>query len=711
MLRQLMLKMAPASVLVALAVAPQIGFTQENSLSSISRLAESQFKTVMTYNQTYSLAGILTTSSAVGPMTKSVSGFGIERNVQQQTVQLFGGMPRALNPDNTANLELTQAKALSRAKTWVEMYGKQSARSMADEIVRAGAGAGIYTYSEEILISRQDLEPITKVLSFIMTVDRSGRATYGAPVLTTPDPDIVYVTYVPNRAGDDFEEDWVLPGAGTLSYQVLDSRGNARTAKVDVNTGGAYDAAVGGSTQAVSCLMDRTNAGCTTPATVPDVRSLMLLYGADMAIVDYTNQLIPVYDEVSGEDGDVEYVPRGAVSYTDRLWNCREYKNTGFYGYVLEVSADRYYASHSADNTVEYTFATRYSSTTVSQVQPFDKSVLAASIPVGARPDQFVISPLQNDTTLLRVGTPETNNISYVAPVRSVGDTSAFNNANASGHSSFRKTSSSGGYDYFYWGTNSNHTHSTGEYRSRLEFDLKSPEDFGVFGIYYQFIDDWGIITVNGIPVSSIPVRGLSDASLANRSAYENFCVNESCGGIAFTQTRTPRTDWTLNTTAAIKAHLGLEQIGTWMCGTAYYPDSESSNQARKCQVDPPRTYSACSPEIDEYTGATYFLCRKEAFCSGGGYTIQMTYTDGRKGCFYGDSGGWEYDYIDLTHALRAGRNVIDLKHIVTRTGHSHVHFKLAGCAAISGYGTGPAPAVPAGGTQSGIESALADRR
>lgn len=709
MLKKSLLYAATAALLTAGGL-PVNAYAQDSALSTHSRLAESQLKTVMTYSQAYSLSGILTTSSLVGPLTKSSSGFGIERNVQTQKSVLFGGMPRALNPDNVSGLELTQAQALTMAKTWVAQYVKTSALSMAEEIQRTGAGAGIFTYTEEIKIARQDLEPITKVLSFIMTVDRSGRATYGAPVLTNPDPDIVYASYIPASAGDDFQENWKLPGAGLLTYQILDSKGNARTAKVELNTYGAYDATVGDSAQAVSCLMDKTNEGCSVPASVPDIKSLLLKHGADMAILDYTNQLIPVYDEIVDPTGEPEFVPRGAVSYTDRLWDCTQYKNTGYYGYVLEVSADRYFGTLTSENKVEHTFANKYSGTMASQVKAFDKSVLAAAIPAGTKPDQYVISPLENDTTLLRLGTPETSNLDYVAPVRSVGDTSAFTNARVEGDArSFYKTGTSDGYDNYYWGTGGNYNRYTGEYYSKLTFNLNSKNDFMAFGITYQFIDDWGVIKVNGIPMSSLTFGGLADVALTNYTTIESNCIDGYCGGVPFTQTYSATTGWYPSSTETIKAVTSVGTVNNWRCGPIEQ-ETRYSPQTRRCLVNhKAEAYSSCI-----YNGSVespYYECTRTGFCrSGQVYSIDLTYTDGRKDCFVGDAGAWRYDYIDLTPALRAGQNVIELKHVVTRGGHSTVNFQAAGCSAVSGYANNPPAPVPAGGTQSGITSSLSSK-
>lgn len=687
-----------------------------DGLSSSSRLAESQLKMVMTFTQNYALDGTLTVRSQNGPITKSDSGYGLERNVQNQTSLNFGGMPRALSTGTAPAAEMTQAQALQGAKEWSSLYITKSATAMAEELVRIGAGAGIFTYSEEVSITRPDDTPVTKVLSFVMTVDRSGRATYGAPVLTNPDPDIIHATYTPFDAGDDFaSENWRLPNGGTLAYQVLDSKGNAKSAMTYLDARGAYDASSGDSSTMIGCLMDKSTTGCSVPGDVADVKELMLKHAADLAIVDYTSQVVPVYDEVTGADGEAEYFPRGAVSYTDRIWNCKEYKNEGHYGYVLEVSAARYYGTLEADHKVSYVYQSQYAGTMLSDVKDFSKSVLASTFT--GKPDGYLISHLTGDDSLLTLNSPETSNLTYLAPVRSVGDPSAFANARTSGHSSLRKISEAGPYHSFEWGTGGRFTHRTGGYSAAMSFELESESDFGEFGIYHSAIDDWGVITLNDTPVFSTPQAGLSDVQYAGTTNEYGQCIANRCGGTVFHQHKSGygnSASWSPSTATMIQRATGLTTVTSWVCGQEVHQSDEGGGSTtRACMANPQRTYARCSIASSGGDGDyPYFRCSQSAACGtssmGGSYRIELTNLAGSKSCYNGDHGeAVSTRYVDLTPYLKAGTNTMRMSHIVTREGHALVYFRVAGCAALSGFSNGPQAEVPPSGTQSGVSSAL----
>lgn len=675
--KSFLLSRVAAAVTLALAstVSISVPAYADTGLTSQSRLAESQFKNVMTMSQYYGADGNLSLNLSAGPVTKSTSGFGIERNVQDFTRITYSGMPRALGgAPGTPAATMSQAKALAAGNDWMRRYVTSNAQLFSEELRRIGASAGILTYGEEVKITRQDAEPVTKILSWIVTVDRDGKAVYGSPVLTTPDPDIIYATYTPLRPGDEFgDENWKLPNPGTLGYQVLDSKGNAKTPMQYIDVGGAYDSIEGNAANdVIPCLMDKAVSACSIPASAPDIKSLMLKHAADYAIVEYTNQIVPVYDPVIGEDGEEELRPRGAISYNDRVYACTEYTNEGVYGFVLDITADRYFARLEADGTVSHNFNMRASGSMISPVKPFKKTVLAAAVP--GNPAHYVISPLDGDDSLIATNSPELDGISYIAPVRAVNDIESLKEIQGSGFP-WRFVGTDGERATFTWGAFKHYSHWTGQYRGQVKFNMRSLDAFSEFALVSQSIDDYALVAVNGTAVYSAPLGGMKSLERIGSPTRKDNCVGNTCGVVEFSMS---------NPTVA-KVNEMLTRQGR----TQYLASSVSDYVCaanNRCVIGALETFKSCVEATSYdgdggYSSLGYYNCRNTTCPYRNELSLQVTDWNGNVTCDHTDTGYHHSSrYIDMIPYLKVGENVIDGYLVAQRGGYFYMTFKIKGC-------------------------------
>lgn len=657
-----------------------------SAMVASSRLAESAFKSATHVSQNYSYEGLYELKERRGPITKSDSGFGLTRNVVDEAVHTFNGFPRALANEGTSGSVMTQSEALQKASTWMQAYVSSVAQKLGAHLKDKGSSIGILTYTEEALISRPDGEPLKKVLNFIMTVDREGKATYGAPVLTAADPDVIYATYTPLKPGDDIEEDWSLPNAGTLTYQVLDSRGSPRTTQQVIDVHGAYDGALG-DTSGVACLMNRSAAGCIDGGT--DILTLMNKHGTDLAIVDYINQLTPVYDERTGEDGELEYVPRGAITYNDRSWSCKEYTNEGEYGYVLEVRADRYYATLEPDGKIEYLKTEEHSGKALSPVNPFSKAVLTSSVP--GNPNNYVISPLKGDNTLISLGDDTLSGVLYVAPVRMTASVDFLDKAEVTGAFPLNKYAGDGSFtDYIYgvemaWGV------VRGVHEGKIEFNLDSVDDFEEFSLQAAQFKDAMLMTINGKPVYSSPSSPLVDLKV-NQTDF----IFESSMRECVRDLDDPRGS------LACGQRWLLEDNGYKIpAGQDIACQPQASDYYRRC-LENPTFYKYCYTVDDGSEGNNYAgtYCHttqcNDRFLLPGSGPIEMTHLNGAVSCAPKQSSTQSLNrVIDLLPYIQKGKNTIVVKLAHVAVGEFWSRFRVKGCGAGFNLPSGPAPEIP----------------
>lgn len=692
-----------------------------------SRLAESQFKTIMQFSQSYTAEGKYNFTERRGPMTKSEAGFGLSKNVVEESVFLFTGLPRALGRDAEPAVTLTQEEAIRRGNIWMELYATQVAATMGEHLTKRGSSAGILTYSEEVYISRTDAEPIKKMLSFVMTVNKDGKATFGSPLLTSADPEVMHVTYTPLKPGDGLEENWSFPNAGTLEYKVLDSKGAAKTASTTIYVNGVYDGQEGDQSM-VRCLMDHSKAGCT--AGYPDVKTLMHQRGADMAIVDYVNQLVPVYDEVPGAGGEPDYVPRVALTYTDRTWSCKVYGNKGEYGYVLDVAADRYYAQLDESNEVSYIMSESHKGRMLSPQKEFFKEVAANTLP--GNPNYYVISPVPGDSTLYSLTDEVLRDVLYVAPIRLTATVDFLEQASVTGSFPLTKEGGSGGSAEYIYGTPGNDYLSQGSYSGSIVFNLDSPEDIEEFALVSEVFDDWMLMTVNGTAVFGGPEEGITRLRYNEGKTFDETRTTDDSGRITNdlcieTPRGDPRGKWACGPGSLSGNWGGSAPPGEVVCGPTSSTDSGYYQDCVKVNAD--SFFQSCQKEYTDGGGdGSYYdktYCSKTSCAYTGdkfinyngnlGWlpkNVEYTLASGAVGCGVlerGDSS--RYTVRNLLPYLKPGRNEIKVLLLVGKKGEMAARLRVKGCGANMGFIDGDAPPVPPSGDSQSLRDKLLGMR
>lgn len=694
-----------------------------SAANPFSRLAESPFESFTQVSQLYSQAGVRSILEKRGPLVKSTANFGLSHNVVQET-SVLNAFPRALAADGAPAATMSQSDAMSKGIAWMNTNVSPVTQRMAAHLKSKGSAAGVITYNEEVYITREEGDPVLMVLSFLMYVDNSGKPTYGSPVLKAADPDVLYAIYTPRRAGDSFSEDWSLPNAGTITYNVIDSRGNPKTTPVTVNVNGAYDGQDGNDT-GVRCLMDRTQADCIDGGT--DVKVLMHKTASNLAIVDYMNQITPVYDERLGSDGDIEYVPRGAISYTDRTWDCKVFTNTGEYGFVLNVRIDRYYAKLEQDNTVTYTLMETNEGRAVSPVSQFSKEVPVTAVP--SNPKEWVISPVAGDNSLFPVGDAPMEGLTYLAPVRLTGSSDVVDKFTRTGDFPYKKLPDDGsGMVDFMFGEERDNSLSQGAYTGTLEFDLEAADDIDEFWLEQVRFDDYLLMTLNDHVIYGGPFEPTVKLDWNNGREFEETSQFPTCFQPRGTEKRGP---WVCGEVA-----LGDEtkHLRLGMFDDNYYcsgPDTSFVNNnippAAWACVKKYEFFKSCmaiETHMSDHDGTTRhvlgcsrnsctFVPPRYPFLNSDYDSVEYTLENGETHCAkLEQNNDWTRNlHKDLTPYLQAGNNVIKALALVGDEGEMWSTFRIQGCGSKLGLETGDAPPVPASGTSSGLTQALEQMR
>lgn len=711
-----------AAALLGFATAPVLA--AGNSVGS--RLAESQFKTIMQFSQSYSAEGKYSFSERRGPMTKSEVGFGLAKNVVEESVFLFTGMPRAFAHGSDPAATMSQEEAIKKGNIWMQLNASDVSARMGEHLSKRGSSAGILTYSEEVFITRTDADPIKKVLSFVMTVNKDGKATFGSPILTSADPETIHVTYTPLKPGDNIQENWSFPNAGTLEYRVLDAKGDPKTAPVTLNVNGVYDGQTGDQTM-VRCLMDNTNSGCT--GGYLDVKTLMHKRGADRAIVDYVNQLVPIYDEVPGSDGHTDYVPRVALTYTDRTWSCKVYGNKGEYGYVLEVAADRYLAQLEESNTMNYIMKESHKGRMLSPQKEFVKEVAANTLT--GNPNYYVISPVPGDDTLYSLTDEVLRDVLYVAPIRITAKMDFLDKASVSGSFLLHKEFGDGASNDYIFGQDGDDYLRQGAYSGSIVFHVDDPEEIEEFSLTRLNYDDWVVFTVNDTAVFGGPEAGITKLRYnEGASIFEswttddgnfvdgNFCVavtgdargKWACGkGV-------PRDRWGSTSQVCGPArHYGVEHSIT-IC-----VQNTDANMYQNCEI----TIGNAGGDDSGYYVGTYCSktqCPFRPDADRLNYTssnnpwlprlVEYTLSNGAVGCGLLERGNSSaVPAHSLLPYLKPGRNEIKAMVLVGRKGEFAARLRVRGCGASFGFENGEAKPVPESGNSQSLRDKLLGMR
>ena len=214
-----------------------------------------------------------------------------------------------------------------------------------------GASSGGTSPGQYLACDPTKIPMTTETLTFAAYVDQSGKTMYGTPSLVNGSPTLLSVTYIPLAVSTGLPQTWQYPGAGTLSYQVVDGQGNAVGSAVTIDTKGAYDPPQGDGPQdaGMACLANSTGAGC--PQGYPDVMQILGSTGASIAAVNYVAPIAPAYTTVgtttAGGTAAADQVAQFVGSVTQRTIaypTCgnASYQNQGTYQLVLEEDANRY---------------------------------------------------------------------------------------------------------------------------------------------------------------------------------------------------------------------------------------------------------------------------------------------------------------------------------------------------------------------------------
>ncbi len=448
-------------------------------------------KNVAYVSQEVLLNGANGTTGSVAPLTVSSTGFGLK-----QLSSPLQGVPFNPMPVIPVSNPTTQDAALQAADNWVKFDLQKFRAAYGAWLSKEGLSMGFYNYTQEIIIST-DLGPKKKSIAFNATFDISGRPTYGNAKIVDADPTIVEVTYIPKRVAAGLPSDWKYPDAGHIKWRILNKKYVALTAWQSIDTNGAFDTPEDDSTsdQAVKCLMDLRNTGCSGPV---DVKELMDRSGSSYALVNYVHSIDPVYDSTG--------FPKMAISVDYRSYNCEDYTNEGSYGFVLSLMSDQYLAE-SSTGLVKYRLIQQFGGQGISPTQDYAKTVPIAALG-DTHPDAVIINPTpENDELWTRSDPGWKKSVIYVAPVVNKGGDGLIMNPSYSSDMAVRHDLA-GNVNEYYVGTAGDNYWGYGTHDRLVSFDLKNPQTTEEFSMFEAGFDDHMLVAVNGTIVYIGPYGG-----------------------------------------------------------------------------------------------------------------------------------------------------------------------------------------------------------
>jgi hypothetical protein len=656
-------------------------------------------RNVVYMSQEIAIAGGQAESAKIAPLVTSTAGFGIDKNAVKLNALPVAGLPRI----NIAN-PTTQTAALTVANTWATANMPAFQSRIGNYMRTQGLSSAFFTFTQEINVSTV-LGTKRQAIGFNVTVDQNGRPLFGAPKVVDPDPLILEAMYTPMAAAAGLPTNWTFPNAGTIKYRVMNKKYVPLTGYYTVNVNGAFDSEPDAADPdaKLRCLMDLRNAGCSGPT---DIRTIAGQVGASLAIVDYVRQLEPDYDQMP--DGTL--VAKGAISYDERFWDCLSYINTGYFGYVLNMRAERYSMTPSA-NLSPYQLLQMFGGKTISPTTAFNKSVPIASLN-GAAPASVVISPHPGDNTLWQVNDATAmHNVVYLAPVRARGGDGSVNFVSTSNaDTNIRLESSSGDVREYYLGMVCKACWSTNQYDRSVSFSVNNPASLDELAIIQEGYDDWLSVTVNGTTVFVGPKGG--NMLQWNRSADS---TEQSCSGSDGNYTC-----WRKNIgTTAVDANFnavapwsGCYKTSETTYDQAYYPVPTDPTKPKTYKVKSstwtcPVTYSYC-----RFKGNGNYGCRDTAcpentvqYIAGISYVTSVPWNGTSGGCGSPElSTSWRNNtYIDLRPYLRSGTNTISMKTITWGSGEGFIKVRSKACGVNMGLDRGANPPVPTTGGNPGV--------
>lgn len=654
-----------------------LGAAQAQSLATRD-LGTSVTRNVLSLNQDVRLSGQMTWAASIGPLTTSSAGFGAQKNAVK-----LPRYPVNLLPAVSVASPTSQDTALQAAKDWMDAQIPSLRSQVADYMRGQGLSSAFYLYTQEITVTTETGAK-KRAISFNLSVDQNGRALYGAPKIVDPEPTILEALYTPKRAVDGLPTHWAYPGAGGIKYRLLNRLFEPISEYQTEDTGGAFDEDTEASDpdSKLRCLIDLRHPGCAGPL---DIRKLMDRTGASYAILDYVRRLEPDYEELA--DGTQQ--ARGAISYDARIWNCSTYKNSGFFGYVLTMRAERYLVQPAPD-LMKFQMLQQFGGKTISPTEPFHKTVEISALG-GRHPDTVVISPHPDDNTIwLRSDADLMRNVIYVAPVRAQGGDGEIPGAAFSGDMAVREDYSSGGVREYYIGTVADNYWRTGQYDRTVSFNLKDPRALEEFALIQEGFDDWMLVAVNGTTVFVGPYGGdmLSVEFTAPRTEMD--CTQEG-------------SKWACYSTQSFPSG-GSVPPGCTLVGGG----SEGGFMLR-CKT---AEYAQCVANFtnNESQGFEGYRC-SNSVCGYGAVQYRSNATGRGAGC--GDvelETSWvQNTYVDLRPYLQNGANTIFMRTIVGGDGEGWIRVRTRSCGASLGLDQGDPPPVPSDAGAGGVTDTVGD--
>jgi hypothetical protein len=671
------------------------------------RLGTPVSRNILQMSQEIGIAGGMAESAKIAPLTTSTAGFGIEKNAVKLNALPVTGLPRIGIANPT-----TQTAALAAANAWAtaNMPGFQS--RVGTYVRNQGLSSAFYSFTQEINVTTA-IGTKRQAVGFNVTVDPNGRPLYGAPKIVDPDPLILEAMYTPKAAVSGLPANWSFPGAGTIKYRVMNKKFVPLTGYYSVDVGGAFDSEPDATDPdaKLRCLMDLRYPGCTGPT---DIRTIAGEVGATLAIVDYVRQLEPEYEQLA--DGTL--VAKGAISYDERFWDCINYMNTGYFGYVLNMRAERYSMTPEADVS-PFQLLQMFGGKTISPTEKFNKSVPISTLG-GAAPASVVISPHPGDNALWQVNdTTAMRNVVYLAPVRARGGDGSINFVSTSNaDTNIRLESSVGDVREYYLGMVCKACWSTNQYDRAVSFNVDNPASLDELAITQEGFDDWMSVTVNGTTVFVGPKGG--NMLEWNRSAPS---LEQGCTGSPGNYTCWRPNQYTTSVDSnfnAVAPWSGCYKTSETTYDQAYYPVPTDPLAPKTYKVKSstwtcPVTYGYCQWNRGNYE------CRNTAcpqntvqFIAGIGYVNSVPWNGTSGGCGSPElSTSWRFNtYIDIRPYLRSGSNTIAMRTITWGGGEGYIKVRSKACGTNMGLDRGENPTVPPSGGKGGVtEDILNDAR
>lgn len=655
-------------------------------------------RNVLYLSQEVSISGGQAESGKIAPLTTSTAGFGIEKNAVKLNALPVTGLPRLNIPNPT-----TQATAQAIAATWATSNMPAFQSRIGTYVRNQGLSSAFYSFTQEINVTTA-LGTKRQAIGFNLTVDPNGRPLYGAPKVIDPDPLILEAMYTPKAAIAGLPSNWTFPNAGTIKYRVMNKKYVPLTGYYIVDVGGAFDSDpdAADSDAKLRCLMDLRYPGCSGPT---DIRTIAGQVGASLAIVDYVRQLEPDYDQMP--DGTL--IAKGAISYDERFWDCLNFINRGYFGYVLNMRAERY--SMTPEATVSpYQLLQMFGGKTISPTERFDKAVPIGSLN-GVPPASVVISPHPGDNALWSVNDATAmKNVVYLAPVRARGGDGTINfTGTTNGDTAIRQETTFGDTREYYIGMVCTACWGTGQYDRSVTFNIDNPATLDELAVIQEGFDDWMSVTVNGTTVFVGPKGG--NMLEWNQSPDS---TEEDCSGSPgnFKCWRTGQTTTAVDSNFnAVAPWSGCYKTDEYTYDQAYYPVPTDPTQPKSYKVKMstwtcPVTYGFCQWNGDNY-GCRNTACPTNTvqFIAGIGYVTYVPWKGTNGGCGSPElATSWRFNtYIDLRPYLRSGSNTLAMRTITWGKGEGFIRVRSKACGSNLGLDRGANPPVPATGGNPGV--------